>query len=638
MSALARGFASFNSGRYEEALTFFREAALRSGERETAQRLVAHCLQALGRTEQALRELSSLLRRRPADIEARLAQARLLKLQGRIEEAQRSYERALRLDRRRSEIHIELVELARARARRESSKGKLNEAESVLRRARLLIRGNAGLDGDLEELLSRRAAASPRAAEGLLTRGLAVLPGSRRLREELAAAKLSRARRLGGAAAESLYRAALAADPHSAEAKAGLIEAYRARASSARSAGRLETARSWLEKGAALDTGRLDVRRELAGVIEALAVAAESRGEACAELWRAHARLRAGDASSRSDRFRALMGKGLLEEAFAEGERILDEGASVFDLRAFLNPWDIRALEAVKPEHRRRADEYVRAHPRSPWGYYYRGFLAGREGLDDLRRLDSFPFKRYGWMLYRAGQQFLCQQLYKEAIVYLRRALACRVVDWRAHSFLAEAYLCLRRVPEALDALDKARETAPRSELGHAMAWRGAFMLWLGRYGEALDILEWACRLGGEHSECWRAAALIQLGRVNEALPVIERAIALDPDDREALVWRGEAKRLLGRHREAVKDLSREPAGLWALMNRGLARAELGDVAGLKKDVSGLSREVIGHIERRARLAPLNGGARSMRALLTAGLRLAKGFRRDDYAYAIWMA
>jgi hypothetical protein len=105
-------------------------------------------------------------------------------------------------------------------------------------------------------------------------------------------------------------------------------------------------------------------------------------------------------------------------------------------------------------------------------------------------------------------------------------------------------------------------------------------------------------------------------------------------------VWRGEALRELGRHREALKDLDREPAGAWTLINRALARDALGDLDGMRRDFGRLLPSIVAHIRRRiGRRAGGDLDEAGMRRVLRSGLSFGLGYRREaDYGNAIWMS
>ncbi|UPT72915.1 MAG: hypothetical protein M0D55_13480 [Elusimicrobiota bacterium] len=112
-----------------------------------------------------------------------------------------------------------------------------------------------------------------------------------------------------------------------------------------------------------------------------------------------------------------------------------------------------------------------------------------------------------------------------------------------------------------------------------------------------------------------------------------------EPLDLEGRVWLAEAKRELGRPAEALAELSRPelatPDGLspmlvWGLVNRALAKAALGDAEGLRADFALIPADMLDFVMARSR-------TKSPEAVLKAALRLARGFRREEYGQAVWM-
>ena len=70
---------------------------------------------------------------------------------------------------------------------------------------------------------------------------------------------------------------------------------------------------------------------------------------------------------------------------------------------------------------------------------------------------------------------------------------------------------------------------------------------------------------------------------------------------------------------------------LWARFNRALVKAALGDKPGMIADFEAIPAFVVRHIQDKA-------GLTGIEEILQAGLRLSRGFRRDEYRQAIWMA
>lgn len=342
-----------------------------------------------------------------------------------------------------------------------------------------------------------------------------------------------------------------------------------------------------------------------------------------------------------SDRFRALMKLGRYRDAVAEGERVLDGRPTVNDLRIFWDPWE---WDDRLPRESRRAvlarfERALGPKSRTPWRHYYRAELLGPAAMDEFERIAAFPEKRYGWMFAKAGLSALCEGQFPRAETWFKRALRGKPADWRTHCFLAETYLCLGRSAAAFAELDKAESVAPVDDKGQVLAWRGAVDLWLGDYAAALKRLDEACALDAQCAFSWRAAALLKLGRTKQALAELDRALERFPRDFEAYVWRGEAKRELGLYREALEDFNEEglayprrepPIWMWALVNRALTKAALGDRAGLASDFAALPGHVVAYLKNKT-------GVDDPETNLRAALDLGRGFRREEYRQAIWM-
>lgn len=578
----SRAFAEFNLGRYERALALFRQAGLPV--------YAAHCLQSLGRPAEAAAELKREARRRPGR-GVWLELGRVLRAQGRLSEAAAAL--------RRAGAKADLSELLRQRAQACAGAARLKLLEEA---ARLAPGGPAC--AELAGALAARSRRLPHArAAVLLRRAMALAPRDLSLRRELSELLRLRARLGGG---EKALREALRLDPLNPEARKDVVDLLRP--------GLAHGGPDEVLRGArGLVNGDPGLRRDLRRALEREARLLKS-------------------ASRRGDAFRELVAAGDYERAFALGESILDDGPTLHDLRAFVNPWDSDELPKLRARHVELLSALLSAGKGGPWPWMCRGFLLGREGLEDFEKLRRWPLKRYGWMYYRAGQQSLCQRRYAEAVRRLRLAARHRPADWRVHGYLAEARLCLGEGERALEEMEKARALAPAGELRDVLAWRGLFALWLGRYEEARELLQWAAALGGEHARAWLGGALLMLGKTREALAELRRALSEEPRNREGRVWLGEALRLLGRHKEAVLELSRPPLGMWALFNRALSRRALGDGKGFDEDCAAIAPSVLRRVAERAGLDP------ALKAeALEAGLKQARGFRHDDYAYDLWL-
>jgi len=167
-------------------------------------------------------------------------------------------------------------------------------------------------------------------------------------------------------------------------------------------------------------------------------------------------------------------------------------------------------------------------------------------------------------------------------------------------------------------------------------------LLWLGRYKEALALLN--ARGAREHhlAWCWRGAALFKLGRHAAALAQLDRAVALRPGDAEALVWRGEALHAAGRAAEAGRDMQAalriNPDNIWARAGLVLLHLQDGDLNAALAEFK-LPPPVTAAVARRAGLK-VNGpySPAELRRLLLALREAGRGCRRHEaYLRALWL-
>lgn len=625
---IRRGIAHFNAGRFDAALLCFR-AAIAGGDRGPQTRgLLAHALDASGRPAESAAEFLSVLADFPRRPPAYDGLAGLILRRGPLPGAGAALRGALALKTPRT---------LRLCARAWQASGDLDAAEAALRKAVRLAPRDKESRRLLLDLLRARAQAGLAAgeldaAEKALRRALSVLPRDRGARAELSAVLRRRAQaRLAAGelgAAEKMLRRALTLDPRDGASRALRAEALRLRVRSLQSAGRRREAEAVSRRILKLDP--LDARARLSRG-EVLYLSGR-RSEGRALLSRA-VRLDRGTLAP-FERFKALMKLGRGREAVAVAERLLDGKPALADLRAFWDPWewDERLPRAARRDELRKLERSLGGRAPGPWLHYYRADLTGPEGLSQFEMLAAYPAERYGWMYFKAATAALLASRFSLAASWFQIALKHEPMDWRARAFLAEACLCLQRPADAYAEMDRALRAAPPGEAGQALAWRGAFDLWLGRYEEALASLEEACRLDAQCAFCWKAGALLLLGRDAEALEALDLTLRRYPLDFEAYIWRGEAKRRLGMHREALKDLDKVPAalGMWALFNRALVKQALGDRAGMKADFDALPARVVDYIRAKTGLEDREG-------LLRAGLELSRGFRRAEYGQAIWM-
>lgn len=513
--------------------------------------------------------------------------------------------------------------------------GRFAQAEAALRRALELAPKDKRLRALLAKTVVMRGWARPglrlEQAEQTLRRALEVRPSDEDLRKRLIEIMRSQANdRLAKGdldGAERTLRRARFDDPGSARVRADLLTALITRAQVLLSGGNRARAASVVRRVLRLDPGNARIR-----LVHGQSLYISGRVEAGRALLRSGLR-RAGDALTPAERFKALIKLGRYREALRTAERILDAGPSLDDLRAFWDPWEWderRSLRDHKAELKRlRAAVGPEA---GPWLHYYSGSLKGPAALEHFDELERYPPRRYGWMYFRAGLMALAASDFRRAVEWLERALRHKPADWRARCFLAEARLCLGETDRAFAEMDRALKEAGENEAGQVLAWRGAFDLWLGRYEEALERLEAAAALSAQCAFCWKGAALLKLGRPLEALDVLDMTLERYPLDLEARIWRGEVKRVLGRHREALEDLARVPKAvdLWARFNAALAKRALGDQAGMLAEFERIPASIRDYIARKT-------ASNEPAAILEAGLELSRGFRRAEYNQAVWL-
>ena len=325
--------------------------------------------------------------------------------------------------------------------------------------------------------------------------------------------------------------------------------------------------------------------------------------------------------------YRERLLAGRFAEAFELGETLLDGQLPLAVARTLQYPFEGKAVLPPVPAGLLRQPRW------RPWASYYSWLAAGTKF--DPARARSWPWPRFGWTSLWLGRLLLMQLRFEQALELLERASRYRPTEWRVRGWLAETQACLGRWEEALGQFSQALEEAPSEEAGQVYAWRAELQLWRGRYREALEDADRGCRLQADWAFGWRAGAKLLLGRPREALADADEALRLH-DEPEARVWRAECLRALGRPREALEALEGRP-GLWEAVERGLARAELGDGAAAAAELSGLPAEALraaGLTEAAARAA----GPREARAALRRLVERARGYRRNDtYSSRIWL-
>lgn len=670
----AREQACLAAGLVKPAEKALREAlALEPRNKESLRRLIgslrrrALALISAGRLAEAEKALRRALARAPRDKESRRRLAELLLMREREKQARLKKAERIRLLHRHAEAFI--------------TAGRLGPAAAALRKALLVEPGDAQtrrrlaevlLMGEFKRYLTRVPDGSPK-APGLSRHGSGRLQLARLAatcaREQLARGQVKAARR-------SLRRA-LALHPRGPASRSSRIALLRLSAAARTAAGHADKAEQSLRRALRLSPKNTGAREDLAAVLRARAIAQDipntrGRFRRARRAWLDVSRMDPRDGAafislsllarwigrpdqersalrravapgrelSRADRFKALMRLGRCAEAVRLAETIIDAGAALPDLRAFCDPWerDNRPDREAPQTDLAALSRALRTAP-GPWRGFYLGSLGGPKGLGHF---DALPAGgRYRWMHYNAAMEALFSGRFRRAVRSFHIALRHEPMDWRAHGYLSEAYACIDEPARARAQMARGLAAAPGSERAQVYAWWGELELWLGGYARALALTTRACAMGAPFAHGWKGAALLKLGRREEALAQLDAALRLYPNDEEARLWRAEAKRELGRGREALEELKTVTLQhwVWVLFNRALAKRALGDERGMTSDFERLPPAVIAHVRRELGLrgsAPLDPARTA--ELLEAGLRLARGFRRGEYGQAVWLS
>ncbi|MBI5210520.1 MAG: tetratricopeptide repeat protein [Elusimicrobia bacterium] len=566
---LDEGLALYNQGRFAEAIPAFEGAIRRGTVGEKAYCFLAHALASAGEPRKALRLLEERARvsREPAPLadamkaiaaprETGPAQA-MLSLgerniqSGDLDRAQAQLSEALRLDPKLARAHVMLGVALEAGSRRPEARREYEEAL-------LLDPGDSQARLNLGELCL---------AEGLF---------------ESAQAHFSRA--MSGSEGEARGRLRLA----QALAERGMFE---------------ESARC-LEEG--LERRPRDP--ELLFGVGAARLRAEQRGPTLAAFRRyLESGPEPGPQGPRR-RFLALMALGDFGKAFEAADEALGCWDAAGDQELFFESWMGSAAHPHSDSfHLERLGELEAAAPGSPWPWFYRGWLLCRlkrvrEGLAALDNVLEFDVKRYGWMRWEAGVRRLQLGHLDDAAADFAAVTESRPTAWWARCHLAETYLCLGEDGRALRAFERALAASPKAAEGHILTWRGAVLLWLGRYEEAVRDLDLALARGCGMAACWRGGAAMLLGRFEPARADLDRAVAACAGDAEALTFRGELKRRLGLRDEAQEDLLKVLgfcSNVWAHVNLALLHAGAEDWAGMWRCLESVPSEMLDAAARR---------------------------------------
>ena len=348
--------------------------------------------------------------------------------------------------------------------------------------------------------------------------------------------------------------------------------------------------------------------------------------------------------------FSALVCARRYAAAFRLGELALDRPWRAAASHALRWPWWLLKGGSVNDRAFCSGElARLRRAPSGPWTAYLRALLCFNLGraadtMAESRRIAAADPARYAWM----RQAFV--QLKLEAGDFAAARGLCREIlrrfpeHWWARCRLAQLHLLEGDRARGWREFRRAEAGAAAEDLGDVLVTHAEALLWLGRYDEALARLDEAWRRGNRTFvlRC-RGAARLQLGDPRGALRDLDAAIAADPRDFEAYIWRGAAHRLLGRHARALRDLDVfvgfAPDCLLGRLERALARHEAGDAAGAAADLRAVRRRDWDRLGARlgaARPRDRRGG--SLRRYLLRALALARGVRsHEPYLGALWL-
>jgi tetratricopeptide (TPR) repeat protein len=358
------------------------------------------------------------------------------------------------------------------------------------------------------------------------------------------------------------------------------------------------------------------------------------------------------DPRSLISHMRGELWEGRFDAAFDMGEELLDSELDAECYEEIINLIDraaprnarARLVALLRQVERDRSTHHV------PWRRYLRFVLLSRLSLVEEAFAASVGLTqlpaRYGWMRFdRAGLLLSRLWAYEQAIVEYEATLASTPRFWKAVACRAEAELCLGRQDRAHAILDECvrglRDRGLEVEETLAIIWRAELRLWTGDYAQALEDLEDPARRGYALALGWRGAASLLLGDPAQALADLDQALAADPRDGEAVVWRAEALAHQERWDEAVVEFSRAAAmthpPVWPLIGRALVKERLGDRAGFLADLDRLSGPDVGLLRATSgRTAPPDLGRTA--AWLEALRAGARGIRRpEQWLRPLWM-
>jgi tetratricopeptide (TPR) repeat protein len=165
-----------------------------------------------------------------------------------------------------------------------------------------------------------------------------------------------------------------------------------------------------------------------------------------------------------------------------------------------------------------------------------------------------------GWMLYGRAESYRMTSRYPEAIQDYTRAIELNPSDRASFARRGEIYRLRRDYQKAYEDFDRAIRGDAKDE-----AWvvngRGTIYDTFGLYDDALEDYRRAASLDETAAYVLRNLAFVTmyLGDLEDAHEIFSRALTLEPDNERGLSGRGECRRRLGRHDEALADLTAVP-------------------------------------------------------------------------------
>lgn len=304
--------------------------------------------------------------------------------------------------------------------------------------------------------------------------------------------------------------------------------------------------------------------------------------------------------------------------------RNFDEAIQAFEKAAQLDPRSPLPLAGLveaeldrfddteKPDHLTAAEHYLQAaeslDPDSVRVHLAAGMLNDARGqyaqaVDEYTRVTQIePRNVYGFM--RMAGSYDQQNMYDKAEANYLHAIALDPSFYDPHQFLGVYYFHHGQYQKAAEQFQKVIELAPG--MYNAYANLGASLEKLGRYDDAEKALRSALAI----KESPRAlnnmgSLLVSEKKYAEALPFLTRAAQLTAIDYRVLLNLGDAKRHLGRNREALTAYRK---------GMDLALSELTESPG-----SGATRAFFAYFAARL------GDARRAEDEVTQALRLSPG-------------